>query len=93
MKYAKELDKLCIKDRLLMISYRKWKKFKTLGSYWKIRIIFELMISPRYLLETNLKTIYKLCKRFEKRGIANDSKEFYTRISKMFSKIAVCEFI
>lgn len=93
MKYAKELDKLSLKDKLLMISYRKWKKIKTLGSHWKIRLVFELIMSPRYLLETNLKTLYKLCKRFEKRGIAHDAKEFYTRISKMFSKKAACELI
>ena len=87
MKYAKELDKILSQyswyDRLVCISYRKWKKKKP-TDLWKLSLLFEFLMTPKRLIELNLKTLYKICKRFEKRfGI--EARCFYTRVSKMFS--------
>lgn len=92
MKYAKELDKIvsCSSfiDKMFLISYRKWKKMKNPGQFWKAKLTFKLAMTPKKLLDTNLKTAYKVCKRFEKRGIENDSKNFYTMVSKIVSSKA-----
>jgi hypothetical protein len=84
MKYAKELDKLPLTDRIMCVSYRKWKKVKAPGKYWKMRLFLEFMMTPMRLIDTNMKTLYKICKRFEKRYSVTDERDFYTRVSKRF---------
>ena len=84
MKYAKELDKLPLSDRVLCVSYRKWKKVREPGIHWKWRLLLDFMLTPTRLLDTNLKTLYKICKRFEKRFGITDAREFFTRVSKRF---------
>lgn len=92
MKYAKELDRiLCgypALDRVRCVSYRKWKKVKDPGRYWKLQMVLELIIAPVRLLHVNLKTLYKICKRFEKRFGVPDARDFYTTVSKIFSRDA-----
>lgn len=93
MKYAKELDSVIretsLMERVFIISYRKWKRVKFLkGQNWKVHMFLKILFSPRHLLETNIKTLYKLCKRFQKRKICEDSNFFYTMISKIFSEKA-----
>lgn len=92
MKYAKELDKVvnCSSfiDRVFIISYRKWKKVKNLKTHWKTWLFIDILLTPKHLLDTNLKTLYKICKRFEKRKLCDDSSTFYTRVSKIFSEKA-----
>ena len=84
MKYAKELDKLPFTDRIMCVSYRKWKKVKEPGKYWKWCLFLEFMMTPMRLIDTNIKTLYKICKRFEKRFGVTDARDFYTRVSKRF---------
>lgn len=97
MKYAKELDNVvsCSSfiDRVFLISYRKWKKIKSLKKNWKTWLLIDILFTPKHLLDTNLKTLYKICKRFEKRKLCDDSISFYTRVSKMFSEKAMITFI
>lgn len=86
MKYAKELDKVIhnvpMYERLFLISYRRWKKVKP-GKWWQIRLAIDILLTPKSLIEINIKTLYKICKRIQKRfGI--ETNEFYTRISKIF---------
>ncbi len=87
MKYAKELDQVIhtvpIHERLFLISYRRWKKTKNPGKWWKTKLFIEILLTPKKLLDINIKTLYKICKRIQKKfGI--DTNEFYNRISKMF---------
>lgn len=85
MKYSKELDSEhpMYERTFCLISYRKWKRIKP-GRFWKFRLITELALYPRTYMETNLKTAYKICKRYEKRyGV--DGRDFYTMVSKIFS--------
>jgi hypothetical protein len=88
MKYAKELDltmkNFPLHERIFLISYRKWKKIRP-GPFWKARLAVEVFISPVKLLDVNLKTVYKLCKRFEKRFDLHDAKWFGNMISKIVS--------
>lgn len=84
MKYAKELDKLPLSDRVRCVSYRKWKKVKDPGRFWKWRLFLEFMSTPTSLMDTNMKTLYKICKRFEKRFGLTDARDFFTRVSKRF---------
>lgn len=97
MKYAKELDRVVqcchLMDRVFLISYRKWKKVKHLGTFWKNRFFIEMYFTPKHLIDINLKTLYKICKRFEKRGISHDSNNYYTMISKIFSDKALSTLI
>lgn len=92
MKYSKELSKIIkehpIYERLFFIDYKKWKKMKKPGPFWKEKLAFKLMVTPKKLMDTNLKTAYKVCKRFEKRNIESNSKRFYTMISKIVSSKA-----
>lgn len=60
---------------------------------WRTYLKIALFLTPKKLLDTNLKTAYKLCKRFEKREIEKDSKSFYTMISKMVSSKAVMDLL
>ena len=84
MKYAKELDKLPPADQRMCISYRKWKKVKDPGRYWKWRLYLDFMMRPTCHMDTNMKTLYKICKRFEKRFGISDARDFFTRVSKRF---------
>lgn len=92
MKYAKELDNVInacpFHERIFLIRYRYWKKMKRPWPMWRTYIKIALLLTPKKLLDTNLKTAYKLCKRFEKKEIEKDSKGFYTMISKMVSSKA-----
>lgn len=92
MKYAKELDKVIsecpVHERVFLIRYKSWKKIKNPGVFWKTRLALKLAFTPKKLLDTNLKTAYKVCKRFEKRKLENDSKQFYTMVSKIVSSKA-----
>ena len=94
MKYAKDLDKviktLPFHERIFIIKYRSWKKMKTPNmSYLK----FKLFMTPKKLLDINLKTMYKLCKRLEKRHIVEDAKHFYTMTSKSVSSKASMDLL
>lgn len=92
MKYAKELSEIIknhpIHERVFLIDYKKWKKIKKPDKLWRAKLTFKLMMTPKKLLDRNLKTAYKVCKRFEKRGFENDSKGFYTMVSKIVSSKA-----
>ena len=92
MKYAKELNSVMkkhpIHERIFLINYKNWKKVKNPGSFWKARLALQMFMTPKKLMDINLKTMYKLCKRFEKRKIENDSKNFYTMVSKIVSSKA-----
>ncbi len=93
MKYAKELDgvlQTCrVSDRLLyLIPYRQWKKRGRPGPLWKLRILLYLLATPIRLLHVNLKTAYKICKRFEKRFGTDGARDFYTAVSKIVSSDA-----
>jgi hypothetical protein len=94
MKYAKELDEVIeshpFHERIFLIKYRSWKKKNFLN---RLYLSFKLYMTPKKLLDINLKTMYKLCKRFEKRGLENDAKHFYTMISKITSSKASMELL
>ena len=86
MKYAKELDQVIhsvpLHERIFLISYRRWKKVKP-GRWWQTRLFIDILLTPKNLIEINIKTLYKICKRLEKRfGISTN--EFYNRVSKIF---------
>lgn len=96
MKYAKELDgvmqccSLC--DRPLLISYRKWKK-RTPNVFWKFLLLLSILLTPKHLLDINLKTMYKICKRYEKKHHICDARCFYTSVSKIVSEKASSTFL
>lgn len=97
MKYAKELDRILrglpFVDRIRCISYRKWKKVSEPGRYWKLRVVLDLLMTPARLVHVNLLTLYKICKRFEKRFGVPGAREFCTKISKIFSSDARDTFL
>lgn len=97
MKYSRELEKVMetvpFYERPFLIDYKKWKKMKTPWPFWRTYIKIMLFLTPKKLLDINLKTAYKLCKRFEKRNIETDSKSFYTMISKMVSSKAIIDLL
>lgn len=93
MKYAKEFESVLknypLYERVFLINYKKWKKIKTPDPHWKTKLSLKLFMTPtKKLLDTNLKTAYKICKRFEKRNLCGDSKSFYTMVSKIVSSKA-----
>lgn len=93
MKYSKELlgNHHVYERTFCLISYKKWKKIRP-GRFWKYRLVSELVMYPRSYMDTNIKTVYKICKRFQKRyGL--HTNDFYTRISKSFSEKARQEYL
>ncbi len=87
MKYAKKLDEILSRYpwylRVRCISYRKWKKF-TPTKNWRLWLLWDFLKSPKRLFDLNLMTLYKICKRIEKRfGV--EGMVFFTRVSKTFS--------
>lgn len=88
MKYGKllveELKLVPIRLRILCISYKKWKRWYPGCSDWRFSLLkdaFWASLCPRELWDTNMKTLYKICKRLHKRfGIP--SMEFYTWLVK-----------
>lgn len=81
MKYAKELDSIPLYKRIGCICYRRWKRLGPI-KHWKVFLLLEFLMRP---CEINVKTLYKICKRFKKRfGI--DTDLFFTRVSKTFWK-------
>lgn len=87
MKYAKELDNVIhnvpLHERIFIISYRRWKKLKNPGRWWRTLLIIDILMTPKKLLDINIKTMYKICKRLEKR-FGLEANEFYNRVSKIF---------
>lgn len=79
MKYARELDSLPLHKRLGCICYRRWKKLGPIR-HWKVFLGLEFLLRP---CETNVKTLYKICKRFNKR-FGTETDEFFTRLTKTF---------
>lgn len=104
MKYGKELknilSKYTILIRNLCISYKKWKKWKPLCGYnWKLGIMIDCIkanYAPKELYDINLKTLYKVCKRLQKRYDI-PSMEYYNYITKIgifkFTSVAKETFI
>lgn len=88
MKYAKELDRILSGyswfTRRMCVSYKKWKKKRYIGHYWRWELLTEFLLSPKSLVETNLKTLYKICKRLHKRFSIEGTREFYTWVSRSF---------
>lgn len=82
MKYAKEIGSYPWYKRAMCISYKKWKKRGPVDG-WEYMLFFDFIFTPMYK-DINLKTVYKICKRFEKR-YSIDAMSFYTRFSKIFS--------
>lgn len=83
MKYSKEVAGLPWYTRMWCISYKKWKK-KGPSDHWELWLLLDFICTPWYTRDTNLKTVYKICKRFEKRfGV--DAIPFYRRLSRTFS--------
>lgn len=98
MKYSKELENVIEKipfyERMFLIDYKKWKKMKTYPwPFWRTYIKVVLFLTPKRLLDINLKTAYKLCKRFEKRNVETESKSFYTMVSKIVSSKASMDLL
>ena len=96
MKYAKELDQVIgtvpIHERVFLIPYRRWKKTRRPGKWWQIRLVIDILLTPKKFIEINIKTLYKICKRLQKRfGI--ETYEFYNRVSKTFYRDASIELI
>ena len=91
MKYAKKLDDILSKYpwyvRIRCISYRKWKKMK-LPKNWRLCLIIDFMKAPKHLIDITLQTLYKICKRIQKRFKVNSLDFFYTRFSDVISKRA-----
>jgi hypothetical protein len=89
MKYAKELaaqlKALPWWVRVACIDYRAWKK-KTKTNSWKASLLWDCCkceAFSRYhsVNKINLKTMYKVCKRLEKRyGV--ESMRFYYQVQK-----------
>lgn len=88
MKYSKELNQtlktINTFDRIFIIHYKKWKKMKNLNKNWKFELLLKILFTPKHLLDINLKTLYKICKRFQKRNLCDDSNFFYIMISKRY---------
>ena len=87
MKYNRELiaclSNLPMCDRVRCVSYKSWKKLPSPGLFWRLRLLIEFIMSPRHLIELNIKTVYKICKRLKKR-FGEETGEFFTRLSKTF---------
>lgn len=82
MKYAKELREVLraypLYVQQLCISYKKWKQTR-LDSLWRTRLYLECLkanLAPRELWDTNVKTLYKICKRLQKKYDV-PAKEYY----------------
>lgn len=87
MKYNQELmsklKSLPMCDRIRCISYKAWKKISDPGTTWRIKLFIQFVTSPKHLIELNIKTVYKICKRLRKR-FGLETNEYFTWISKSF---------
>jgi hypothetical protein len=89
MKYGKELKNILSKYnpfiQNLCISYKKWKKWRPKCNYnWKYEIFMDCIkanYSPKELWDINLKTLYKICKRLNKKYNI-DTENYYIYIVK-----------
>lgn len=86
MKYAKELDNklksYSFLIKLTCISYRKWKKKKKLNNDWIRELYYDCVkaeLAPKELYETNMKTLFKICKRLEKKFNV-EAKQYYNKL-------------
>lgn len=87
MKYRKELQSILRNFpyyiRKLCISYKKWKKAK-FDPLWQTKLYIDCAraeYAPKELWDINMKTFYKICKRYEKKYNV-PAKEFYNRTVK-----------
>ena len=86
MKYGKqlveELRSVPLRFKVLCISYKRWKSWHPGCTNWKVSLLADAFLAslcPKELWDTNMKTLYKICKRLNKRfGVS--SMDFYTWI-------------
>jgi hypothetical protein len=86
MKYAKELDKILHDmnpwDRVFCINYKSWKS--RFDKNWRVSIFIRLCMTPAKFMSLNIKTVYKICKRIQKRfGV--QTQDFFNMVSKIFN--------
>lgn len=85
MKYNKELmtqlESLPLYDRIRCISYKTWKRIWP--THWRVRLLVEFLMSPRHLIDLNIKTVYKICKRIKKK-FGEETADYFNWISKSF---------
>lgn len=88
MKYGKvlveELRAVPARIRVFCVSYKWWKRWTPGCSNWKLSLLndaFWASFCPSELWNTNMKTLYKVCKRLNKR-FGLPTMEFYTWLTK-----------